>query len=166
MINNSKGDVRGIKLWREWGFMGRCPKALSFKDHEGRKGRTWNWRSSRALESCRDSTEHRPKKAHSCLVLFLHTIVYQHWLSVISALPITEQKTLPQVWAWVFGAQCFLTLRIEPMCIAFISASCVYGLLSLWCGPLELCFPEWSQCLYLINAQLSFVAFLRFPVSS
>lgn len=123
-------------------------EALSFTDHEGRKeGRGTEGSSRRLLES-RFETQQSTDLRGSLLSGFISSYHCLATLTEHSALPITEQKTLPQVWAWVFRAQCFLTLRIEPMCIAFISASCVYGLLSsLIAGPLELCFPEWSQCL-------------------
>lgn len=53
--------------------------------------------------------------------------------------------------SWSLSITCFSSfwfLWIQPMLIVFIFESCIYGLLSsLIARPLELFFPEWSQCL-------------------
>lgn len=110
------------------------------------EGRGTKGSSRRLLESCFETQQSTDLRG-SLLPGFISSSHCLATLTEHSALPITEQKTLPQVWAWVFGAQCFLIPLDRAH--AYRLHFCVVHLWSPFLSdrPLELCFPEWSQCL-------------------
>lgn len=89
--------MKGIKLWRRVRVHGKMSEVLSFKGHEGRmEGRGTKGSSRRLLESCFETQQSTDLRG-SLLPGFISSSHCLATLTEHSALPITEQKTLPQV---------------------------------------------------------------------
>lgn len=137
--------------------MGKMSKALSFKDHEGRKeGIELKIKQETARELPETQHRHRPKRLLLVwFYFFIPLFINTDWAFGAAN---NWTKDSPSSLSLKYSVPVLSDSWIEPMCIAFISASrtSMVSFLSDSWSP-QSCAFSWMKSMSVpVNAQLSF----------